>query len=62
MKSMKELLELGADELAKLLEDTKRELFHVKNKIRAGEMKNVSSIKPLKTLIARVLTVMKARR
>lgn len=62
MKSMSELLALSVEELHKLLEDTRRELFHVKTKVRVGELKNVSAAKPLKALIARVLTVMKQKR
>ncbi len=62
MKSMKELLEMGLEELTKLLEDTRRELFHIKTKIRSNELKTVSSIKPVKVLIARILTVMRQKR
>lgn len=62
MKSMKELLALNLEELVKLLEDTRRELFHLKTKVRANELKTVSSVKPVKALIARILTVMQQKR
>jgi len=62
MKSAKELRTMSLEELTKLLEDTRRELFYFKTKVRANELKAVSSIRQLKRFIASILTVMKQRR
>lgn len=52
-----ELRELGADELVKKLDETRRELFNLRMRI-AGQQPNTTKIRELRRDVARLLGVL----
>lgn len=58
----KDLVELGDDELAQRLKQSREELFNLRFQHAAGQLENTSRLREVRRDIARILTVQSARR
>ncbi len=58
----KDLMELGDDELAQRLKQSREELFNLRFQHAAGQLENTSRLRQVRRDIARILTVQSARK
>ncbi|MCX8032014.1 MAG: 50S ribosomal protein L29 [Thermoleophilia bacterium] len=58
----KDLIELGDDELAQRLKQSREELFNLRFQHAAGQLENTSRLREVRRDIARIMTVQSARR
>lgn len=58
----KDLVELGDDELAQRLKQSREELFNLRFQHAAGQLENTSRLREVRRDIARILTVQSTRR
>lgn len=58
---LKELKQLPQEQLQKLLEDTRHELYELRLKLNAGELKNVTALEKARKTIARISTLLKKK-
>lgn len=58
----KDLIELGDDELAQRLKQSREELFNLRFQHAAGQLENTSRLRQVRRDIARILTVQSARK
>ena len=57
----KDLLELGDDELAQRLKQSREELFNLRFQHAAGQLENTSRLRQVRQDIARIMTAQSAR-
>lgn len=58
----KDLIELGDEELAQRLKQSREELFNLRFQHAAGQLENTSRLRQVRRDIARILTVQSARK
>jgi large subunit ribosomal protein L29 len=58
----KDLIELGDEELALRLKQSREELFNLRFQHAAGQLENTSRLRQVRRDIARILTVQSARK
>jgi large subunit ribosomal protein L29 len=58
---VRELRDLGAEELAERLESFKEELFNLRFQLATGQLDNPMRIKEVRRDVARILTILRER-
>lgn len=59
---VKDLIDLGDDELAQRLKQSREELFNLRFQHAAGQLENTSRLRQVRQDIARIMTVQSARK
>lgn len=60
--NMQELLQLSREELLTKLTQSRQELFAMRENVALGKEKNVSQLKSLRAIVARVSTALRAKK
>jgi len=59
---VKDIIDLGDDELAQRLKQSREELFNLRFQHAAGQLENTSRLRQVRQDIARIMTVQSARK